>query len=267
MTEEDGAEQIWSEPHSAISKAFRLLDILVGSGHSLTLIDIAEQSGMPKPSAHRLLSQLEDIGIVKRDMTGKRFLYGDTLRTLAMQTLAATAHKPIVREIMIDLVSELGESCNLGVLDGRSVVYIERVECDRSLRMHLRAGSRVPPHCTSLGKLLLAMMPEARAARFVHGLEMQRFTANTIVEHEALLKALADIRTTGFSVNREEFQVGLTGAAVPIPIVGSASFIGLAVHAPVFRMSFSEAKQVAKGPLRKAAAAIAAEWQISGAAD
>jgi DNA-binding IclR family transcriptional regulator len=259
----DDAAKASGGSQSAISKAFRLLDLVVGSPHALTLIDIAEKSGMPKPSAHRMLMQLEEAGLVKRDMSGKRFVHGDFLRSLSMRTLEACAQGPIVREIMTALVREVGESCNLGILDGNEVVYLERIECERPLRMHLRAGSRVPAHCTALGKLLLAMLPEARAERLVAGMELKRFTENTVTDAKTLLGNLAAIRASGISVNQEEHQPGLTGAAVAITMAGSHA--GLAVHAPLFRMSPQEASDIATGPLSKAAAAIAAEWRISEA--
>lgn len=256
----DGRE---SSPGSAISKAFRLLDIIVDSALPISLNDISAMSGLPKPSAFRMLMQLEEVGAIKRDQTGKRFMAGDALNALAVRTLAAATRAPAIREIMTRLVSRIGESCNLGILDGRDVLYLERIECDRPLRMHLRAGSRVPAHCTAMGKLLLAHMPESKARRFLEASELTAFTPNTVTDIDTLVAQFRDIRTSGASINREEFQLGLTGVAVPILIEGQGAVAGLAAHAPVFRMTADEAFERALEPLREAAAAIAAEW-VSG---
>ncbi len=247
---------IETSPSSAIAKAFRLLEIIVRSPQPMSLNDLAAAAHLPKPSAHRMLQQLEDIGIVKRDVLGKRFGVGDDLGALAIDVIGALARTPAVRDIMQGLVKELGESCNLGILDGHDILYLERVECDRPLRMHLRAGSRVPIHCTAVGKLLLASFPEAKARKMLDGLTLSRYTPNTITDPDVLLEKLREIRRGGVSVNSEEFTTGLIGVAVPVTVRGTV-VAGLAVHAPIFRMTVEQAGEKAVPLLRRAADEIA----------
>jgi DNA-binding IclR family transcriptional regulator len=249
-------------PGSAIAKAFRLLDMIVKSPQPISLNDLAARSAMPKASAHRMLLQLEAIGIVKRDVLGKRFSPGDDLAALAIDVIGALAKMPPVREIMQGLVNELGESCNLGILDGKDVLYLERIECDRPLRMHLRAGSRVPLHCTAVGKLVLAYMPERKARHLLEASGLPRFTENTITDMDVLIAQLGEIRHSGVSLNREEFTKGLIGAAVPVRSPHGAFVAGLAVHAPIFRMSVDQARVEAVPKLLRAAERISAEMAL-----
>jgi len=258
-------ELVDASPNTAIAKAFHLLDLIVKSPHPLALSDLAAISGMPKPSVHRMLLQLEAIGMVKRDPLGKRFGVGDDLNQLAINVVDAVSKAPPVREIMQGLVDALGESCNLGILDGKEILYLERIECDRPLRMHLRAGSRVPVHCTAVGKLFLAHMAERRRRRMLEGMHLTRFTPNTLTDPEALLDHLRTIRKTGVSTNREEYAVGVIGAAVPVMTEGGTLVAGLAVHAPNFRMSVEQAEAEAVPRLREAAQRICAELDLGEA--
>ena len=227
---------------TAIQKAFGILETLLRADEPSTLVDLANTVGMPKASVHRLLNQLEAVGIVRRDLSGRAYLPGARWVQLASETLVALGRQPAVREIMRDLVSKVTESCNLAILQSNEVVYVERVECEWPLRMQLQAGSRVPVHCTSSGKLLLAMMDPDRRRRFVTSLRLERYTPNTIVEPEELLKECERIRQEGISINREEYHRGLIGVAVPVWGAGGSVAAALAIHAPNFRMSIEGAR-------------------------
>ena len=150
---------------SALQKSFSLLEHLIAADRALTLAELVEQMDMPKASVHRLLLKLEAAQLLKRDLTGKRYVPGDRLTRFSLQTMVCSARMAPVRAILERLVAETGESINLGVLDGSSVAYIQRVECNWPLRTHLSAGSRVPLYCTATGKLFLALMPKSRQNR------------------------------------------------------------------------------------------------------
>jgi DNA-binding IclR family transcriptional regulator len=239
----------------ATARAFRLMQALVEAGGAAALHDLADAADLPKPTAHRLLGQLEGLGVVKRDVEGKRYLVGDGLAALAVGAVGALARLAGPRDVMARLVDRLGETCNLGVLDGAKVLYLERVECDKPLRMHLRAGSRVPLHCTAVGKLLLAFAPPAKQALLIGPDEPPRLTPHTLDRVE-LVAQIRAIRETGVSINREESTLGLTGVAVPVLGASGACLAGLSVHAPASRLD-ATAMAAAVEPLRAAAAEIA----------
>ena len=225
-------------PGSAIGKAFKILDVLVDAEGTLALHELAERTGIPKPSAHRMLLQLEENGIVKRDLTGKRFIIGDTFANLAMNTVSALTRAGTVRDIIAGLVERIGETCNLGILDGHKILYLERVECDQPLRVHLTAGSRVPLHATAIGKLVLAFAPAEKRRRLLDAAPMPSLTEHTL-DREGILAQLPVIRATGVSINWEESVIGLVGLGVPVFDAKGSFVAGLALHAPVSR--FNEA--------------------------
>ena len=226
---------------TAIQRAFRIMSAIAAAEKPQQLAELAEQIGVPKPSVHRLLSQLEEIGVVGRDLTGKGYSVGVTWLQLAVDALIVRARQPIVRGIMRKLVDEIKETCNLAVLQDHEVLYLERVECDWPLRVQLRAGSRVPIHATASGKLLMAEMDANSRKKLLTGLNLQKFTNNTIISGAQLESEFQSIRSAGIAINREEFHLGLIGVAVPIRRSDRKVVAALSIHAPSFRMSVETA--------------------------
>lgn len=237
-------------PGSAIAKALRILEALVEAERPIALHELSEEVKLPKPSAHRMLLQLEENGLIKRDLSGKRFVIGDHFAELTLRTLGVMTRTGNVRNIMEGLVQTVGETCNLGVLDGRKVLYLERVECDQRLRVHLRAGSRVPLHATALGKLILANVPTEKYQNLIDG-PLPKFTDNTL-NRKQLLSQLPNIKVNGYSINQEESAIGLFGIAVPVFDDKGDFLAGLAIHAPISR--FDEAAALKAVPLLNEAA-------------
>jgi DNA-binding IclR family transcriptional regulator len=126
-------------------------------------------------------------------------------------------------------------------MDDRSVVYIDRVEADWPLRLHFDAGSRVDPHCTAMGKLFLAYLPQGERKRLIESLPLTRYTPKTITSRPALDRELTRIRRAGYSVDDEEFLLGVVCLAVPILGAADEVIAAVALQAPRARMSLRDA--------------------------
>jgi IclR family transcriptional regulator, acetate operon repressor len=241
---------------SALQKGFALLEYLIAADRAMTLAELVEGMDMPKATVHRLLINLEAAQLLKRDLTGKRYVPGDRLTRFSLQAVVFSARMSPVLAILERLVSEIGESINLGVLDGARVAYVQRVECNWPLRTHLGAGSRVPLHCTATGKLFLALMPTARRAALLDEIELRAYAPNTITDRRRLERELAGIRDQRLALNNEEFMVGAIGLSVPLIGIDGEMIAGLALHAPVARLSVDKARKHAT-TLRRAAKKLA----------
>ena len=250
---------------TALQKAVRLLRALVASDTPKQLSDLAEAVAMPRPSVHRLIMQLEDVGMVQRDVSGRGYTVGHSWLWLAIDALGVVARRPPIRDIMRALVERVGESCNLAILVDHEVLYLERVECDWPLRMQLHAGSRVPQHCTASGKLLLAHLSGGQRRRILRSLRLERHTSNTITDPLELDAECGRILRSGISINREEYHLGLIGVAVPVVRRDGKVIAALAIHAPVFRMNV-EGARANVNLLQAAAAEIARELGPNGLA-
>lgn len=227
---------------SAISRSFNVLEVLSRQLRPISIQEISLELGVPRQSVHRLVSQLEALEIVTREIGSDRFLVGGRLKSLSLACLSSHQQTASSHAILERLVADVGETCNVGMLDGGQVFYIDRVECDWPLRVQLRPGSRVPAHCTAIGKLLLAFSESRARQRILAGMNLSQLTDNTITDPALLDLAFEEIRTRDFSVNNEEDALGLIAVAVPIRDPSGAVIAGLGMHAPTARVSIERAK-------------------------
>lgn len=238
-------------------RLFALLELIGAKDQLVTLQNLVEETGLPKPTLHRMLQQLESGGLLIRQSDGRHYGTGARLRKLAENLLLNATHHGARRAVLRALVDELGESCNITTLSGSEVVYLDRVETREPLRFNLRPGSRVPAHCSASGKMILAQMaPAQRRKLLAHG-QLKRYTPKTVTEPEALEEEFVRVRRDGFALDDEEFLPGLVCVAVLVPTLsGSRSNQCVAVQAPVMRLTADRAPQLLPA-LQHAADAVA----------
>lgn len=238
---------------SALQKAFAALETIVNGSRPLGLSEIAARIGLSRQAAYRVLGQLEENGLIRREPVREGYLVGARLVGLSLAAVASAHRTGAAHLVLEGLAARVKETCNVGILDGREAVYIDRVECDWPLRLQLQQGSRVPSHCSAIGKLLLAYAP-ARVRRRILGVApLTRYTEHTITDPDQLEPRLAAIRAEEVCLNDQEFTLGILGIAVPIRTGDGKVVAALAVHAPEARMN--EAKARSHLPEMRAAAA------------
>ena len=142
-------------------KAFSVLEVISLNPEATRMAEIIRGTGMTKPTAHRVVNMLLDMGFLERDDFGTGFIEGAGLVDLAHRTLAAAAPRSLRHSILEGISRQVGETVNYGVLSGSEVIYLDRVEAKWPLGLRFDAGSRVPAHCTAIGKLLLSRMPDS----------------------------------------------------------------------------------------------------------
>ncbi len=236
-------------------RLFSLLELIASRDQLYSLPALVEQTGMPKPTLHRMLVQLEGAGLLQRERDGRHYSTGLRMRRLAEQVLLNNSLHGARHAVLRRLVEEVGESGNLTVLSGAEVIYLDRVETAAPLRFYLHPGSRVPAHCSASGKLFLAQMNAAQRRRTLAGVALERYTANTITDLDMLEAELARVRRDGYALDREEFLPGLLCVAVAVPNPEGRASLGVAVQAPAIRFTEERALQVLPA-LQRAAEAL-----------
>ncbi|MDZ4281461.1 MAG: IclR family transcriptional regulator [Hydrogenophaga sp.] len=220
-----------------------LLDLLVRQETPQALPDVVDLTGWPKPTVHRMLAQLEAGGWLVREPDGRHFVLAPRLLRLSEAALSSSALQGVRHAVLRQLVSEVGESCNLTAMSGADVVYLDRVESAFPLRLELRPGTRVPVHCSASGKLFLAWMGARQRRTLLDGLPLTRYTASTLTDRASLEAELEAIRRDGHAVDAEEFVEGLVCVAVPVAAPGQRTVrCALALQAPAARMSLAQAR-------------------------
>ncbi len=228
--------------YSPLRKAFSILEVLAREGRPMSAPDIGAELGLTRQTVHRFMQQLEEVGLVRRDIERERYDVGPALAELGLMALTNSHYARLRRVVMERLVAKAHETSNLGVLDGYEVVYVDRVECDWPLRLQIVVGGRVPAYCSAIGKLLLANLSERRLDTYLGLSPLERLTPNTICDPDAFRHEMAMIRERGYSINNQEDIDGLLGVAAPVRDASGAVIAGLSLHGPTVRLPEDRAK-------------------------
>ena len=221
-------------------KAVAILEAMATARRPLGISEFGVLLGLPKPTAHRIVRMLEGEGLLQREPGSSRYVPGARLERLGLDIVAASMLRAPRHAILESLSQEIGETCNLGVMAGSHVVYLDRVESAWPFGLRFERGSRVPLHCTSMGKLFLSLLPEPKRAPMLRTIPLYRYTENTITDPVQLEKELEKIRLAGFSVDDQEFLAGVVCVAVPVFGAKKQQVAAIAVSAPLARMSLEQ---------------------------
>ncbi len=226
---------------------------LSGSGYSLALqrglsilaaftperpvagiADIARELGMHKGTTHRYVGTLVALGYLEQ---GKHRKYRLTLGVtkLGLSALSTMRLEEHAHPYMQDLATGSGYTISLAVLDGPEILCLDRVHSTRRRQPpsepDLHPGSRLPVHCTAMGKALLAHLPEPEQSKLLRTLKLSRETASTITGKQALRNEIRHIATEGIAINDEERTAGRHAIAVPIRTAEHEAIAALAMSA------------------------------------
>ncbi|MFC0038459.1 IclR family transcriptional regulator [Actinomadura rayongensis] len=247
-----------AEAVRSLERAFELLEHLADAGGELALSELTEVSGLPMPTIYRLMRTLVNLGYVRQEPS-KRYALGPRLIRLgdgAGRLLGSWARPALAR-----LVDEVGETANMAVLEGDAVVYVAQVPSRHSMRMFTEVGRRVKPHCTGVGKALLAQLDEPRVREILAHTGMPANTPHTLTDPDALIAELAKTRERGYALDDEEQEIGVRCVAVPLP--GAPAPAALSVSGPSARMT-GEALGAVVPAMRAIAERFAAELAPGG---
>jgi len=216
----------------SIERAFRLLETMADHDGILGLSALAAESGLPIPTIHRLVRTLVNLGYVRQE-PNRQYALGPRLIRLGESSsrMLSDWAKPHLSL----LVDKLGETANLAMLDGDQVVYVAQVPSRHSMRMFTEVGRRVLPHCTAVGKAMLANMDPVAVKELLGRTGMPEHTPNTLTDPDALAEELERTRDQGYALDEGEQEVGVRCVAVAIP--DAPARLAMSVSGPVARMT------------------------------
>jgi len=224
---------------SPTERAFHVIEMTAQLGRVSTA-DIVTALGIPKTTAHRLVSNLEEFGFLEHGMERGRYQIGPRLLELATNILAAsTSHGPI-HALLMELSRRTAETASLGVMRGSEVVYIDSAIGNSPLTLNFQKGHRAPAHCTSSGRVFLAHMEKKQLDAYMLSGPWEPITPYTIVDPDRLRQEIEQVRKQGYATNDSEFAIGVVGAAVPIAGPNGRIIACLSISAPKARKSLEE---------------------------
>jgi IclR family acetate operon transcriptional repressor len=182
-----------------------LLEFISTRDQIFTLQSLVVQTGLPKPTLHRMLQQLEGAGLLTRHSDGRHYGTGARLRRMAEDVLLNDSRQGARRMILSQLSERIEESCNLTAVSGDEVIYLDRVETSHPLRVHLEAGSRVPIHASASGKMIVSQYGDTPRRRLLSSSPLKEFTPYTVTDPAELEAELESVRSSGYALDRQEY--------------------------------------------------------------
>ena len=217
-------------------KGIALVDIVAASVKPLRQVDLVEASGLPRPTAVRLLESLVELDVLRIEARGLYEL-GPRVAAWGQAFLDGLDLTRQAFDIIEGLVERSGETSYLGVLDRSSVLYISAVNSPQPVRPAARIGARNPLHCTGIGKTMLAFRTTEERAALLGTDELERRTANTITDRDALTVELDAIVARGYAIDEIENEEGVRCVAAPVRDHLGTVIAAISVSAPAYRFT------------------------------
>ncbi len=200
----------------ALARGLRVLELFSPAKPALRFAEIVELSGLSKTTAFRVVKTLEGTGYLEREPPDATYRPGLKALTLGFTALTGLDLREIARPHLVRLAQRTDLTTSLSVLHHLEVIYIDRARNRRIVNMMLGPGARVPAHCTSMGKVLLAGLDQHELETRLNGARLESCTARTMVRKKLLERELAKIREKGYATNDGELVIGLRAVAAPI---------------------------------------------------
>jgi len=200
----------------AADRILTILEMVAQSKRGLRLAEVAEQTGMPRSSAHCLLLTLERRGYLHRHEKSGRYMFGLKLFSLASYAIAGLEVRELAAPHLAALMQQTGLTVHMAILEQHEPVLVSKVDPPGIIRLATWTGKRMDFHCTGLGKAIAAFLPEGRLDELISVRGLPRHNENTIVSARKLKQQLHQVRTAGYALDDEEEELGLRCIGVPV---------------------------------------------------
>lgn len=220
----------------SVDRALSIIETLSEHPNGMGLINISNNLHLPKSTTHRLLKSLISRDFVYQNEEDEKYYLSLKLAKISANLIDNIDIRKSARPYLENLSSTINEVVHLCVLDGHEVVYIDKVESSRTIRMYSQIGKRALLHCTGVGKMILSGLDAEHVDEIINKTNLPKFTNNTLVTREALLTELDTIQEQGYSLDKEEHETGIYCIAAPIYDYTEKIVAGISVSGPINRV-------------------------------
>jgi len=230
----------------SIAKSLYIIELL-GDNESLSLKEISEDMNMAKSTISSILSVLDEFGYITQLSHNKKYSLSTKLFELGSVVRRKMDVHTIAMPFLDDLVSEVHKTVHLAVMDNNKVLYIDKREPIKPFRIVSRIGAHLPPHCSAVGKMLLAESSEQQVDYIINEEGLKKYTDNTITDPNSLKKELENIREQGYAIDNGEIMKNSRSIAAPIKNSRGNTIAALGITGLVDEMQkcdFIKAKEV-----------------------
>ena len=234
------------EKIKSIEKALDLLELLLNKEKEMSITEISKELHIGVSTVYRILTTLKCRNYIVQNRQTSKYMLGAKLFTLDYKV----QNKPNLIKIVMPFLHKLSQSTketiNFGILEGRNVICLSKIESSEALKADIEIGEKLPTHCSAIGKSILAYLPEWEF-QMLYDNDTEKlpvFTSNSIPSVEKLKKCLVKVRKRGYSIDREEFKIGINCLGVAIMNNEGKAIAGISVTGPSSRFNLTAMKQI-----------------------
>jgi DNA-binding IclR family transcriptional regulator len=241
-------------------RGLKILELTASGKSDLPIRELAKEANLPRSIVHRLIFTLQSEGYIQKNTANPGYHLGSKLWSLGCAAIQGLEVREVARPYLENLSYKTNELVALGILDGREVVYLDKIDCSQAVRAYIPIGGRAPAYCISTGKAILAHRGEDEVLRMASS--MKKFTVHTVVG-TALKKHLAESRKRGYSINFGEWHEDLGGVASAIRGREGNVVAAIGITVPIHRLAKENIDPLGR-LVMKAAAEISHELGYTG---
>jgi PcaR/PcaU/PobR family beta-ketoadipate pathway transcriptional regulator len=224
----------------SLAKGLAVLSAFGPENPTMGVAEITAHTGINRATVYRIVSMLTSLGFLEQfeGPNGRReYRPGLKVLSLGRAALESLELPDLALPYLEELQAQCGETVNMAVLDDTSIVYIVRLKTEIIVNIRLFVGSRLPVYCTSMGKAILAFLPENELSALLDRINLEKITKFTVDSRQRLLEELAKTRERGFSINDQELALGLRSVAAPV-FYGDRVVAAVNIAVPVGRATY-----------------------------
>lgn len=251
-----------SQVVASIEKCFEILELLAANKQGWGIRELARTLKISKSSVGRILATLKQHHYVEEDNHANYYL-GTSFYTLCAKALSHNNLRLIALEHMRKIVDQFNETVYFYIWNGTGIVFIDRIECNHTLRYVLELGRVYPIYVGAAAKTILASLPEAECERILRSIKMEAITPNTITDPEVLLKEVKAIKERGYAFSKGERIEGIIAIAAPIVLPNNKIVGGITINIPETRFNPEQEEIIGKA-IASAAQAISLQAIVTG---
>lgn len=227
-----------------LEKTFKILGLFADQPKALSIKEMSELLGYSKSTIFRIIKNLEDVAYLEKDPENQKYKLGFGLYYLGTLAESHTLIRRVARPYLERLNEECEETVHLAVIHQGQALYLEKIQSKKVLQVISRIGTKLPCHCSGVGKMLLSALPPEELKQIILEKGLPSFTRNTITDIQNLSRELDSIRQQGYAIDNEEIEAGLKCIAAPIrdPTRGVVAAVSISAPDNRFDGDFSSFK-------------------------
>lgn len=224
----------------SLEKGLNVIRVFDQDNTRMTLTEVAKRVDLTRANARRILLTLQFLGYVKSSADGKYFSLSPKILDLGYSYLSSLGLPEIAKPYMEKLAEQVQESCSLSTNEGHDIIYIARVQTKRIMTISLGVGTRLPIHCTSMGRVIISQMNSEDKEKLMQSLELKAFTEKTITDKKAWQNEIDKVAKQGWAMVDQELEEGVRSIAVPIVDSRNCTIAALNISGHASRVSVED---------------------------